>query len=639
MIDKSLNISILYTEDERVARESIAKILSRRVDKLYVAKNGEEALQLFLEHKPDLLLTDIQMPKMDGLKLVDNIKQINPNAKVIMMTAYTETDYMLKSIQLKVDAYIVKPVRKEILLSTITKQAEIILLGKKTKEQEKQLVINENRFNAVFNNNPNPLHLVNRNFEIVLTNSTLLKLKGVKQEDILGKKCYEVYQNNSNICKKCAVKAVFETNNNAKAMHTVELPDGSTSYFDTYAYPIYNDKNEIVYVVEATENVTDRIQAEKKISKQNIELKERNDELNAFSHTVAHDLKSPLGTIMGFAGLLQDATSDISSNDFDKYVDIIVRSGQKTQQIINSLLLFASVRKEEIVTCQIEMEPIVTEALKRFTTIINKTGTEIIIQKDLPTTLGNAAWIEEVWANLISNAIKYSGTPPLIEIGFDNKLANTKTDMIRFWIRDNGAGISDNNQKTIFNKFERLSQVSTDGHGLGLSIVKRIIDKLGGEVGLESSKEGGSLFYFTLQLNTKYETSSLKTETLSKKLKILIVEDEITVDKFLNIIVHSISRLTLHAKNGKEAVDIFRNNPDIDLILMDIKMPIMDGFEASKHIRKLNKDVIIIAQTAYLLSNDRSQAIKAGCNDYITKPINAKELLKMIDDLFQLTIN
>ena len=103
--------------------------------------------------------------------------------------------------------------------------------------------------------------------------------------------------------------------------------------------------------------------------------------------------------------------------------------------------------------------------------------------------------------------------------------------------------------------------------------------------------------------------------------------------------MHPISKQTLHAKNGKEVVDIFKTNPDIDLIIMDIKMPLMDGFEATKQIRKQNKDVIIIAQTAYVMVNDHEQAINAGCNDYITKPINAKELLKIIDKLFQATIN
>ncbi len=238
------------------------------------------------------------------------------------------------------------------------------------------------------------------------------------------------------------------------------------------------------------------------MKKQNVELKQQNEELAAFSHTVAHDLKGPLGSMMNFAELLREGYHK-SESEFDKYVGTIIKSGQKTQQIINSLLLFASVRKEEIVTSQIEMEPIVAEALNRFATNIDKTGTKISINKGFPTVLGNAAWIEEVWANYISNAIKYGGTPPVIEIGFDNKLSTSNTNIIRFWIRDNGAGISADNQKTIFNKFERLNQVGTDGHGLGLSIVKRIIEKLGGEVGIESTQEVGSLFYFTLPLMPK----------------------------------------------------------------------------------------------------------------------------------------
>ncbi len=290
---------------------------------------------------------------------------------------------------------------------------------------------------------------------------------------------------------------------------------------------------------------------------------------------------------------------------------------------------------------------VVNEAINHYKPRIEKRKVQVKLPKIWPSVIGNAQWIEEVWVNYISNAIKYGGTPPSIEIGYNiNDESNLTNGTTRFWIRDNGYGISTENQKLIFKSFERLNQTKIKGHGLGLSIVKRIIEKLGGTVGVESKVGEGSLFYFTLPTIQKHDISSAKPmtpnqkhkktslTTATTKLKILIAEDESTSSNLLRIILQKISKETFQTKTGKEAVDIFRLNPDIDLVLMDLKMPEMNGFDATKIIRSLNKDVVIIAQTAYALSGDREKAIDAGCNDYITKPIDKENLLSMIERLF-----
>ena len=228
-------------------------------------------------------------------------------------------------------------------------------------------------------------------------------------------------------------------------------------------------------------------------------LLERNEDLDAFSHSVAHDLKNPLGNIMGFAGIIKNAHTKLSDEELEKYIGIIIKSAEKTQQIINSLLLFASVRKSDVQTNAINIGDIVAEAINRLTLIIEKSNAIITFPETWPNTLGYAPWVEEVWVNYLSNAIKYGGTPPQIEMGFDaDHKINVPKGMRRFWIRDKGPGISSENQKLLFNKFERLEDANTDGHGLGLSIVRRIIEKLGGKVGVESAIGQGSLFYFTL---------------------------------------------------------------------------------------------------------------------------------------------
>ena len=168
---------------------------------------------------------------------------------------------------------------------------------------------------------------------------------------------------------------------------------------------------------------------------------------------------------------------------------------KKTNQIIDSLLLFANIRKEDIIKVELNMPEIIDYAIKRLLPLIKESNAKISIADVWPVSLGYAPWIEEVLINFLSNAIKYGGTPPRIEIGADTDSSeNIPKGMIRFWVRDNGPGISAANKKLLFKKFERLDQVKIEGHGLGLSIVRRIIEKLNGQVGVESELGEGSLF-------------------------------------------------------------------------------------------------------------------------------------------------
>ncbi|MEA3444388.1 MAG: response regulator [Bacteroidota bacterium] len=364
------DISLLFVEDEHEARKNISEMISRRVSEFFVAENANQAIEIYKKHKPDLLLSDIRMPGMNGLQMVQIIKEINPLVKIIMMTAFTDTDYLLKCIDLQVDGYIVKPVYKTKLLSAINKQADIILSWKRIKMQEKE-----------------------------------------------------------------------------KILYTKQL-------------------------------------------------EEQNKDLDDFSHTVAHDLKNPLGSMMNFSNLIVDSFDEFSKDEIRYYLSLIAKEGERTQQIINSLLLFAKIRKTDVELKELNMSVIVNKTIKRLSEMINEKNASIKLHDNWPVALGYPDWIEEVWINYLSNALKYGGVMPQIEIGYD--MFDPQKENIRFWIKDFGKGISEKNQNLLFKKFEQLDQVNITGHGLGLSIVSSIINKLGGKVGVESKIGEGSLFYFTL---------------------------------------------------------------------------------------------------------------------------------------------
>jgi signal transduction histidine kinase/CheY-like chemotaxis protein len=228
---------------------------------------------------------------------------------------------------------------------------------------------------------------------------------------------------------------------------------------------------------------------------QTAELQARNEDLNAFAHTVAHDLKTPLGVIIGYADVLADDFEELSDDDDVRYyLQAITKNGRKMSNIIGELLLLAEIRRTEVQHEQIDMAVVVSEAIQRLSFLIDEMQAEIVLPDTWPKAVGYSPWIEEVWVNYLSNGVKYGGQPPRLELG-----ARLQDDgFVRFWVSDSGPGISSEDQTRLFTPFTQLEQVRVTGHGLGLSIVRRIVEKLGGETGVESEAGKGSTFSFTL---------------------------------------------------------------------------------------------------------------------------------------------
>ena len=257
-----------------------------------------------------------------------------------------------------------------------------------------------------------------------------------------------------------------------------------------HTHPVRSDVDEIALtIVVVVRDVTERKQIEQ-------DRERLIADLNAYAHSVAHDLKNPVGVIIGFADMLERDLNTFSPREISDLAQAITRSGQKLIDIIDDLLLFAQVQSAEVEAGPLDMATVVAEALFRLSHLKAEYHAEISLPDSWPVAIGCAQWVEEVWVNYLSNALKYGGRPPQVQIGSDVQ----PDGFLRFWVRDNGDGISRDTCAQLFAPFARFAPTRAAGHGLGLSIAQRVVEKLGGQVGVESDGTPGlgSLFFFTL---------------------------------------------------------------------------------------------------------------------------------------------
>jgi two-component system CheB/CheR fusion protein len=275
----------------------------------------------------------------------------------------------------------------------------------------------------------------------------------------------------------------------------VKKTNGEIRHVHEKCEHVRDRSGQVIRSIGMIHDITERKRAEEILHQSNAELQTRNEDLDTFGHTVAHDLRNPLGIMIGYADLLADRETPRSDEVAVEMAQIIQRVGLKMDSIIEELMLLAGLRNTAVEMESLDMDDIMTDVLRRLTTEIEQSHAKIVCPPSWPRATGHAPWVEEVWINYVSNAIKYGGNPPHVKLG-----AVQEGDLSHFWVHDNGSGLTSDKQARLFEPFERLGQTRLKGHGLGLSIVRQIVERMGGQVSVESSGAAGegSTFSFTL---------------------------------------------------------------------------------------------------------------------------------------------
>ncbi|MGM0621698.1 MAG: ATP-binding protein [Bacteroidota bacterium] len=523
-------------------------------------------------------------------------------------------------------------------------ELELEMQNEELKRAKEQAELAEKKYTELYDFAPSGYLTLTKDGEIIDLN--------IRAERMLGKERSHLIKSRFGFFVSVDTRAVYNRflqkifKNRLKETCEIKLETGD----DSMKYILVNgiisniDEKCLVTLVD----ITKRKIAENELIRAKEKAEEGDRLKSAFLANMSHEIRTPMNGILGFTGLLK--TLKLKSEEQQNYISIIEKSGTRMLNIINDIISISKIESKQIEVSVSDTN--INEQVEYIYHFFKLEAEQKKLQLSFKNALpGNEAIIktdyEKLYAvltNLVKNAIKFTQSGS-IELGYE-----LKGDFIEFYVKDSGPGIPEEQKKIIFERFRQGSESFKriyEGAGLGLSISKAYVEMLGGKIWVEDNtdKDGnpsGSAFFFTIPARpvketnheTRVEQSDKSTKNVTRKLKILIVEDDKTSELLIIKMIEEFAGKILKATTGVEAVEVCRENPDIDLVLMDINMPEMDGYDATREIREFNKDVVIIAQTAYALFGDKEKSIEAGCNDYISKPINRVDLRKMVNNYF-----
>lgn len=512
------------------------------------------------------------------------------------------------------------------------KQTELTLL--RNKEELNQLV---RQNELVLNNTNSGLAYITPDYTVQWENISVVSVGLPHGAYRRGEFCYKSAYNRDTPCEDCVLQRAMKSHQ----MERVKFSLDNQRAVEVFATPVLKDDGELDGIVVRVDDVSDRERMIEELRQAKL-VAEQSDKLkSSFLANMSHEIRTPLNAIVGFSDLLVHVDDQA---DREEYVRIINTNNELLLKLINDIL---DLSKYEAGAMELKYEEFdfseyfnnMAMSMKQRVTNPNVRLLAVNPYATCRVTLDKNR-IAQVMTNYVTNAIKY--TPKgFIEMGYDLVEGG-----IRLYVKDSGIGIQDEKKDKVFHRFEKLDEFA-QGTGLGLSICRAITESMGGRVGFESQYNEGSLFWAFIPCDA--EVSGLSSKSAEEpaaeksddgqpvadgnvadgKQKTILVAEDISSNYLLISAMLGKQYRLLHAVNGREAVEIHRKHP-VDVLLMDMKMPVMDGLAATKEIRKFDSKLPIIALSAYAFESDRLAALEAGCNEYLVKPIDREKLMAVL---------
>lgn len=521
---------------------------------------------------------------------------------------------------------------------------------------EERLIESEAQKKAIFNNLPYLAWLKNCDGIYLSVNEAFAHRMKKEVNGLIGLSDFDIYDLQDALRYQSEDRLVIKTRKKLSLEEKTK-----DTYWATFKAPVFNNHGEVIGVTGISQDVTEQKGAEEEIREyseqlavQNVKLKLINDELtkaknraeeadrlkSAFLANMSHEIRTPMNAILGFATLLRDRK--LPEEKQNEFINLINSNCRQLLHIISDIIDISKIEANQITLFEKDFN--INKALavlkQNFESqiISSRKNLVISVQCSLPDPQAviytDKVRLEQILSNLLSNAIKFTeqGT---VEFGY--QVSANKSEIV-FYVKDSGIGMTAEEQIVIFERFRQVSSAYNKqygGTGLGLSISKGLAEKLDGRIWLKSEVEAGSTFYLSIPFK---QTGKVVSEPIPFTAfydwagkTILIAEDEKTNYSLLENIIYPTKAKIIWVKNGIDAIEACRNEPKIDLVLMDIKMPDMNGLEATKRIKKFRKTLPIIAQTAFAMPQDADNCLRAGCDDYLAKPLGIDDILNKIN--------
>ena len=635
-------LKILFVEDVM----SDAELIWHEIEKKNISfsKVLVDTIDNYLENmkdfEPDIIISDYKLPQFDGMAALLLRNKLAPLTPFILVTGSINEEVAVDFIKAGADDYILKENLSR-LVPAITASINKIKLANEKKTAEDELQKSELRLQkAQFIAHVGNWEL-DLSSKLIWSSDEALRIYGFDKRsheiplELIKKSPLPEYRAllDETLDRLLKYNEPYEVEFNI-----MRASDGAIRSIYSKAELVVAPDGEHATIIGVIQDITDRKKNEEELIRAKVKAEESDKLKTAFLHNISHEIRTPMNAIVGFSTLLGDPEVDERSRK--SYIDVIMQSSNHLLSIITDIVDISNIEANLIKTVKNEIN--VNKTLKylfnQFITKTNEKQIKLVCEAGLSDPealiLTDRTKLTQILSNLINNALKFTDKG-IIKIEY-----RLKENFLEFCVSDTGIGISPVHHERIFDRFYQVqSNVSRlyEGTGLGLAISKAYVELLGGKIWLSSEPGNGTKFFFTIPYEkrdsttiTVYEKKAPDSFVFPVKKVILVAEDIESNFKLISYFLEGSNAEVLHAINGKEAVEKCLSMGNIDLILMDIKMPVMDGYTAVKLIREKNTEIPIIAQTAYL--DDRERAIECGCSGFLSKPFDKKGLFKVLGE-------